>query len=94
MGVAGFVYMLLSVIGLWLNRASEQYKPVDLDDSSSSTDELESHIDEILLVSHSPFSFFIFHFIPSYIPSHIIYFQEDDRCPYEDANFLSRATFW
>lgn len=69
MGVVAAVYMVLAVIGLWLNRPSDQYKPLaDDSDAEDETNQMDQHNDKILL--------------------------DDDRCPYEYANPLSRATFW
>eukprot|EP00026_Physarum_polycephalum_P000464 Phypoly_transcript_00465.p1 GENE.Phypoly_transcript_00465~~Phypoly_transcript_00465.p1 ORF type:complete len:1411 (+),score=128.73 Phypoly_transcript_00465:182-4414(+) len=66
-GIVALVYVVLAVVGLWLNRASDQYKPLSADDSTPEEIEMQ-HTDKIIL--------------------------DDDRCPYEYSNYLSRATFW
>lgn len=67
-GASMLLFLVLTVIGLWLNRASDQYKPILPEEPEEVEMETRGGKKGVLL--------------------------EDDRCPYEFANPLSRVTFW
>lgn len=96
MGVVAAVYMVLAIIGLWLNKGSDQYKALSASaDADEDEPEVELHHNGKLLLVFLIYLYILFYFIVFYYLLLFTYNpQDDDRCPYEYANVFSRATFW